>query len=138
MSVRARVVAALLNRHTHNCTHQEGPTMPSNPPSSPVGAMDASARPIPPEDPIETDWCAHTTLARRYRDERDDLRIELADAHAENTRNSLAWAAENHRLTTDVIAIDEHVQTLRAALTRAHDTLAERDATIARMRTGRP
>ena len=50
MSVRARVDAALLNRHAHNCTHQEGPTMPTDPLSSPVETTDGSARPIPPEE----------------------------------------------------------------------------------------
>ena len=54
----------------------------------------------------------------------------LAGVLAENAR----LHATIDRLTTDIIAIDEHVQTLRAALTRAHDTIAERDAQITAIR----
>jgi len=99
-----------------------GLTMGAVAPSSPVETTDAPARPIPPEalngltgaaysDVIrreaEGDWCAHVTLARIYREERDA-------------------ALEGIIRRDDALGIyDDEV-------TKLHASLAERDATIER------
>ena len=117
MSVRTRVVAALLNRHAHNCTHQEGPTMPSNPLSSLVETTEGSARPIPPEEangltsgPEGYLCCEHC-----IEDPIHDVKVDGHDLPCTRCRDTPML---------DTIA----------RLTRERD---EAFATIARMRTGR-
>ena len=100
--------------------------MPTDPHSSPVETTEGSARPIPPTDAIETDWCAHTTLARHYRDQRDEALAEVERLKAEvaNWRERQALRAENARLIA-AGALEQLV--IRNAVDQLREVLVERD-----------
>ena len=167
MSVRARVVAVLLNRHAHNCTHQEGPTMPSNPHSSPVETTEGSARPIPPEEAngltsgpegyterelrfigaaaldlnLPLEQAARAALGRLMAladDENYRLTIALQDA---STKHEILREFDSktvNRLTKECDESMALVVDLQTGLVNAYIERDEARATSARMRTGRP
>ena len=157
MSVRARVVTALLNRHAHNCTHQEGPTMPTDPHSSPVETTEGSARPIPPDAPNKASSGSETLTSvlaqmpgtRLLIDaevaakdaEIERLTAEVEGAWAEVTRQVAGRNVEQAMLR-NVLPTIAAKDALIAELDKAGLVLANEverlEATIARMRTGRP